>query len=762
MRATQTHQSNWTVQLVRLAWLSSLLCAPLASAQTLPVPPISPAPVVNYEYDAQGNPTKTIQAPNVAGFDITTTHTYDTLNIPIDSTNAKAGVTQFDYNGRDDLTQITDPRNLATQYLRNGLGDITSLISPDTGTATHTYDAAGNLKKRTDSRGVLATYTYDALNRLTKIVYSRKSFTSLTYSWTYDQVGSGYINGVGRLTSTVSPTSSTQYTYDSQGRLLTDIQRVKLLTGANSAQISKTVTYTYDAAGNVASILYPSGRQLSITYTDGQPSALNLAKNTTTPSVNLISAIQWEPFGAPKSWLWQMASGTQLHERIHDSYGRIVRYPLGNNVRDITYDAGDRITAYTHYDASTATATPSLDQSFGYDELGRLTSVITATAIWSIGYDANGNRTSVTQNANTSTYTTATTSNRLASLTNPTRSLIYDNAGNTTNDSAGYTSTYDLAGRMTTLKKAGITTTYSVDGMNRRVRKFSSTGAASTIIFVYDQQGQLLGEYSNTGTALREYIWLNNTPIAMFTPDPANSANPPLTYYFHTDHLGTPRVVTDKNNALRWRWLAEPFGTTTPENLGGFTQPLRFPGQYADAESGLNYNYFRDYDSSIGRYTTFDPIGLAGGINGYSYVGGNPVSYTDPKGLLCTFSQSTGAATCTDGMSGDVYYHSNGYSGLAMGKNNPDMQDIPFFGPLPRGCYRVGAAISGEHTGPNSLPLTPLFTPDASNSFRDNNSFLIHGDALDPNRQGKASNGCPILPPSRTDIKKREIFCVTQ
>ena len=97
-----------------------------------------------------------------------------------------------------------------------------------------------------------------------------------------------------------------------------------------------------------------------------------------------------------------------------------------------------------------------------------------------------------------------------------------------------------------------------------------------------------------------------------------------------------------------------------------------------------------------------------------------------------------------------------------MGKNNPDMQDIPFFGPLPRGCYRVGAAISGEHTGPNSLPLTPLFTPDASNSFRDNNSFLIHGDALDPNRQGKASNGCPILPPSRTDIKKREIFCVTQ
>ena len=432
MRATQTHQPNWIVRLVRLTWLSSLLSATLASAivQTLPAPPVSPAPVVNYEYDAQSNPTKTIQAPNVAGFDITTTHTYDTLNILIDSTNAKAGVTQFGYNGRDDLTQIADPRNLTTQYLRNGLGDVTRLISPDTGTATHTYDAAGNLKIRTDSQGGQANHIYDALNRLIRIVYSKGGPLALNYYWIYDQVGDAYGNGVGRLTSTVSPTSSTQYAYDPQGRLLTDIQRVKLLAGANSVEISNTVTYTYDAAGNVTRILYPSGRRLSITYTDGQPSALNLANNTTTPPVNLISAIQWEPFGAPKSWLWQMASGTQLYERIHDNYGRIVRYPLGNNVRDITYDAGDRITAYTHYDASTARATPSLDQSFGYDELGRLTSVITATAIWSIGYDANGNRTSVTQNASTSAYTTETTSNRLTSLTNPTRSLSYNNVGN--------------------------------------------------------------------------------------------------------------------------------------------------------------------------------------------------------------------------------------------------------------------------------------------------------------------------------------------
>ena len=616
----------------------ALLASGLAQAQTLPAPPTSPAPVVNYEYDAQGNPTKTVQAPGVAGFNFTTQASYDTLSRVQNSTNAKSGITQFGYNGRQDLTQLTDPRSLLTQYPRNGLGDATSLVSPDTGTATHTFDAAGNLKTRTDSRGVLGTYTYDALNRLTKIVYSKSGSTSLTYTWVYDQTGTGYANGIGRLTSTTHPAGSTQYTYDAQGRVLTDIQRVSLATGTNPAQVAKTVTYTYDSAGHVTSILYPSGRKLSVTYTAGQPTSLGLAKNTSTAAATLISAIQWEPFGAPRTWLWQMASGTQSYDRVYDSSGRLVRYRMGNTIRDISYDAGDRITAYTHYDASTAAATPNLNQSFGYDELGRLTTITTASASWTIGYDANGNRTGVTLNGTPSTYTTSTTSNRLTSMTAPARSFGYDSAGNTTSDSTSYTSTYNLAGRLATLTKASVTATYSVDGLNRRVRKFTSAGATSTVIFVYDQQGQLLGEYDSAGAATREYVWLGSTPIAMFTPDPANATNPPLTYFFHTDHLNTPRVVVDKNNAIRWRWLAEPFGTTAPENnpssLGAFTQPLRFPGQYADQESGLSYNLNRDYDGSIGRYIQSDPIGLAGGVDTHSYALNAPTMYTDPKGLL--------------------------------------------------------------------------------------------------------------------------------
>ncbi|MCR5881404.1 Ig-like domain repeat protein [Rhizobacter sp. J219] len=617
---------------------TSTVLAQTINGAALPPAPVASAPVVNYEYDAQGNPTKTVQAPGQTGFGFETRASYDPLSRVKDTTDPKNGITRFQYDGGDRLTQVTDPRQLVTQYPRNGLGDATSLVSPDTGTATHTYDEAGNLKTRTDSRGVLTTNTYDALNRLTRSVYSRTGLTTQTYVWNYDQTGTGYANGIGRLTSTTHPSGSTQYTYDAQGRLLTDIQRVTAATGANTSTITRTVTYTYDTAGNIATILYPSGRKLTLTYTDGQLTSMGLGANATATPVNLISNISFEPFGGPKSWNWQLGSSTQAYERSYDGSGRLIRYRLGNSVRDIGYDAADRITSYTHYDAITAAPQPSLNQSFGYDENGRLTTITTATASWTIGYDANGNRTGVTLNGTPSVYATATTSNRLNSITNPARSFGYDEAGNTTSDSTNYTATYDAAGRLATLTKAGTTTTYSYNGLGQRVRKFSSTGATSTNIFVYDQQGQLLGEYTTTGTAIREYVWLGNTPVAMFTPPPSGST--PVVYYFQTDHLNTPRVVIDTAGNVRWRWLAEPFGTTAPEdnpsNLGAITQPLRFPGQYADSESGLFYNYFRDYDSTTGRYAQSDPIGLAGGINTYAYVASNPLLYIDPDGRFST------------------------------------------------------------------------------------------------------------------------------
>ena len=110
--------------------------------------------------------------------------------------------------------------------------------------------------------------------------------------------------------------------------------------------------------------------------------------------------------------------------------------------------------------------------------------------------------------------------------------------------------------------------------------------------------------------------------------------------YVHTDHLGTPRLATNEQGVTVWRNLptTEPFGNApVEEDPDGDstlnTLNLRFPGQYADKETNLNYNYFRDYDPSTGRYVQSDPIGLRGGINTYGYVGGNPLTFIDPLGL---------------------------------------------------------------------------------------------------------------------------------
>jgi RHS repeat-associated protein len=101
--------------------------------------------------------------------------------------------------------------------------------------------------------------------------------------------------------------------------------------------------------------------------------------------------------------------------------------------------------------------------------------------------------------------------------------------------------------------------------------------------------------------------------------------------YVHADHLGQPQKMTDATQAIVWDRVTRPFGET--ESLtGAATNNQRFPGQYADSESGYAYNYFRDYDPALGRYLQSDPIGLAGGMNTYAYVGGNPVMRVDPTG----------------------------------------------------------------------------------------------------------------------------------
>ncbi len=123
------------------------------------------------------------------------------------------------------------------------------------------------------------------------------------------------------------------------------------------------------------------------------------------------------------------------------------------------------------------------------------------------------------------------------------------------------------------------------------------------------------------------------------------------TYAVHSDHLNTPRKLTQANGQAVWQWAYSAFGdeqpttaakrftsemtnpTTGATSIPEVTFNLRYPGQYFDKETGLHYNYFRTYAPGTGRYTQGDPIGLDGGWNRFAYVGGNPLKLTDPRGL---------------------------------------------------------------------------------------------------------------------------------
>ncbi|MEE2000620.1 RHS repeat-associated core domain-containing protein [Alkalimonas sp. MEB108] len=162
---------------------------------------------------------------------------------------------------------------------------------------------------------------------------------------------------------------------------------------------------------------------------------------------------------------------------------------------------------------------------------------------------------------------------------------------------------------------------YEYDALGRRSAKITSQGR---IDYLWDGD-TLLGEYQNGDFSW--YIFEPGTHKPLFL-----IKNGEL-YSYQLDQLGTPLSVTDSNNQVVWQAQYSSFGKATV-TLNEIDNPIRFQGQYFDAESGLHYNHFRYYDPHTGRFISQDPIGLLGGINHYQYAP-NHINWVDPLGLTC-------------------------------------------------------------------------------------------------------------------------------
>ena len=553
-------------------------------------------------------------------------------------------VTTYQYNARGDLTDVNQagdgsaPRTRHFDY--DTLSRLTSATNPESGTTQYAYtidptcNPDGLLNSMTDGRGLSTTYCYDGLHRITKKSYSDGSSSREYY---YDQGGHG--SSIGRLTHASNDVNAAyDPTYDVMGRVISQTYCIP-----SDCSYGVSVNAQYDRAGHLTWLTYPSGRKVHNFYTAGDRlkqivfdsingTGVNYPYYTTAQST---SASAW---GYSPSGLLQRGSygnGVQQFEgynsrlqlnAISQSFSGTTLFNKSYNYNDASRGNGNNGNVI----AITDNLTASHNQAFNYDDLNRIASGSQADGAFSqtFSYDPWGN---LTQSGTWSFQQPYTGNNRL-------QNYSYDGAGDLLNDGF-HNYTYDAERRLQTVDGNAAVYTYGPDG--ERVRK--DTGGSFTE-YVYFA-GQPIAE--KTPSNWTDYVFDGSERIAKATGSSSSG-----TQYYHADHLGSVRLMTDASGTLISNCLYAPFGEQVSCSPDNASNHYKFTGKERDPESGspsngLDYFGARYYSSTMGRWMSPDwssspePVPYANlkdpqTLNLYGYVRNDPLSETDPDGHCCS------------------------------------------------------------------------------------------------------------------------------
>lgn len=587
----------------------------------------------SFTYDSAG---RIHVATNALGQTITTT--WDALNRQVTVTDMMQRSVRYTYSGPH-LTGVTDQSNKTYGYAYNALGWLVSERFPEDNTSrSYSYNKDGQVLSVTNRVGQTVMSTYDNAHRLltriadgvtTTVEYVDEKTVLLTNNETKMTIARHpHVGGLELVRATLGgPQGIRHYeigtVYDQDAGWAAKGIDVRLYQNGSLLRPPESIRYTYDprpidtTLGSAISIQDLSGRTTTLGY---DPSGRHV--RTTFP--NGVTQYNW--YFKEGDLSGRTFSTSALNQELganyaYDHLGRLTeRTSVSMNTRwAYEYDYQGQLTAYSNQQKGTP---PGCDPSQS-----------DCDPIWLPGpyetyaYDAVGNRTD-------SGAALIPGSNRYRTfdgygvVSGGNAGMTYDAEGNLTRKyKPGFEQqlTWNALGQLASVTTNGVTVTYGYSPTGRRVRR---TQGGQTTYYIYHND-ELLMELDGNGNPINGYTHMPGIDMPLSVKVGGDSS---FAYYYTMEQPGHVSALLNTNGGIAARLKYAPFGRIE-SSTGSVSQSLKFMARELDATTGLYYVRARWYDPSLARFISSDPIGLAGGINTYAYVGNAPMDARDPSGL---------------------------------------------------------------------------------------------------------------------------------
>lgn len=554
--------------------------------------------------------------------------TYDAEGNVREHHDAAGGVTRYAHGPFDVLTTYTDAsgNDLAFHYdteLR-----LTKVVNAVGCEWTYEYDAAGRVIRESDFNGRAVSYRYDEAGQLVE----RCNAAGEVVHYEHD--------ALGRIVRQHSDDGSTTFAYDAVGRLVharnaaAELRLDRDGLGRVLAETCNghTTVSVYDPVGRRTSRRTPSGVVSTWTFDrNGRSSALEMA--------NRVMAFDYDAAG--REVARQAGSGfksTQQWDPAHRLVSRVLQAASGHPQRRVDYTY--RPDGYPTQIADSDTGV----RRFDLDAIGQITGISGITGSQereAYTYDAAGRISTALEQTSSGGDVVERTYTGTLLRSAGRRRYEYDAEGRVVRRSVKLLSggtrswryTWSAEGRLTEVTTPDNRRwVYLYDPLGRRIAKELVSENGETVVervdFFWDGS-QLVEQVSDGRTTTWEWEPDDDRPVSQLDHDDVDSRF----YAIVTDLVGSPTQLVDESGRTAWQASRTSlWGAANPGSGAGADCPLRFPGQYFDAETGLHYNLHRYYDPEVGRYQSPDPLGLAAAPDHHGYVF-NPLAWADPLGL---------------------------------------------------------------------------------------------------------------------------------